>query len=235
MIFRTFQFDFAQLKLSVKQIGEVIGYNLGETSVIISDLISEALNETAGICTVKAEYTIFSQVSFYPDNRSALINNINFNINNIVYQQIKRSTKLAVFLCTAGHEIGMRSKSAMKEWDLLKGYLFDVIGTEIVEAATDLLQNELEREMELSGNKITNRYSPGYCGWDVAEQHKLFSLVPHSQCGIKLNQSALMDPIKSVSGFIGIGENVKFNPYTCSLCEMDDCIYRSKRNKIKIL
>jgi len=37
-----------------------------------------------------------------------------------------------------------------------------------------------------------------------------------------------MDPEKSVSGIIGIGENVRFNPYTCGMCDMKDCIYRKK-------
>ena len=38
-----------------------------------------------------------------------------------------------------------------------------------------------------------------------------------------------MDPVKSVSGFIGIGEHVKYNPYTCRLCDMKDCIYRRRQ------
>ncbi len=119
----------------------------------------------------------------------------------------------------------------MKEGDLLTGYIYDVIGSEIVESAADLMQNELEKTVISSGKKITNRYSPGYCGWDVTEQHKLFELVPSNFCGIRLTESALMDPIKSVSGIIGIGENVRFNPYTCNLCDNKNCIYGNAREK----
>jgi hypothetical protein len=93
------------------------------------------------------------------------------------------------------------------------------------------MQNELEKTMISCGKKITNRYSPGYCGWDVAEQHKLFRLVPGNFCGIRLTESALMDPIKSISGIIGIGENVKFNKYTCNLCDFKNCRYRNSREK----
>ena len=103
----------------------------------------------------------------------------------------------------------------MKDGDLLTGYVYDVIGSEVVEAAVDLMQDSLRKSMAAEGKKITNRYSPGYCGWDVAEQHKLFQLMPDNYCGIKLNDSALMNPEKSVSGFIGIGEHVRYNPYTC--------------------
>ena len=82
-----------------------------------------------------------------------------------------------------------------------------------------------------SAKRITNRYSPGYCGWQVAEQHKLFQLIPDNYCGIRLTESALMDPVKSVSGIIGIGENVKINPYTCRMCDMPDCVYRKVRDR----
>jgi len=231
---RTFQFDFSQLNISVGQIEKALGYHGDEKSAVISAMISDILNEASSLCSVKAEYTIFPDVTFSSSEKSIFISDISFNINNIVYQQTKRSTSVAVFLCTAGHRIGSESKKAMKAGDLLKGYLLDIIGTEIVESATDLMQNELEKEIIRSGKKITNRYSPGYCGWNVAEQHKLFRLIPENSCGIRLNESALMDPIKSVSGFIGIGENVKFNPYTCNFCDLKDCIYRSKRSKPEV-
>ncbi|MCK7517168.1 MAG: hypothetical protein MZV64_05325 [Ignavibacteriales bacterium] len=41
-----------------------------------------------------------------------------------------------------------------------------------------------------SGLKTTNRFSPGYCGWHVSEQHNLFRLVPDNYCGITLNDIA---------------------------------------------
>ncbi|MCX6255717.1 MAG: methionine synthase [Bacteroidia bacterium] len=233
MINKTFQFDFKDLKLRVSQIENVIGYKEGENRELVTGNIEEILKESQEISNIKAQYNIFHGVKFDNDPKSVEINNIKFHIKKIVFGQIKKSDSVAIFLCTAGEEIGIRSKKAMKERDLLKDYIYDVVGSEIVEAAADLMQNELEKTMASSGKKITNRYSPGYCGWDVAEQHKLFQLVPDNFCGIKLTQSALMDPIKSVSGFIGIGENVKINPYTCSLCELKDCIYRKHRGEAK--
>ncbi len=176
--------------------------------------------------------TVFPVAKFDETEKSVEINNLVFNLRKIVYGQIKKSDSIAVFLCTAGEETGIRSRRAMKNGDLLTGYIYDVIGSEIAEAAADLMQDNLREAMASEGKKITNRYSPGYCGWDVAEQHKLFQLMPDNYCGIQLNTSALMDPEKSVSGFIGIGEHVRYNQYTCGLCEMKDCIYRkTKSNK----
>ena len=228
-----FQFALSELNLNVSQIESVMGYKQGESQETISDLISEVLKETEAICNIKAEYRILSDIQFNDVEKTIEINHLVFQIKKIVYGLIKKSDSIAVFLCTAGEGIGIRSKKAMKEGDLLTGYIYDVIGSEIVESAADLMQNELEKTVISSGKKITNRYSPGYCGWDVAEQHKLFQLVSSNFCGIRLIESALMYPIKSVSGIIGIGENVKFNLYTCDLCKSKNCIYRNLRKKEK--
>jgi len=117
----------------------------------------------------------------------------------------------------------------MKDGDLLRGYVYDVIGSEVVENAADRMQEELRLTVAGEGLNITNRFSPGYCGWDVAEQHKLFSFFPENYCGITLTESALMNPVKSVSGLIGIGREVRYAPYQCHLCEDKNCIYRGRK------
>jgi hypothetical protein len=227
----TFKFDFKDLKLTVSQVENVLGYNEDGDREFVTGLIEEILEESKAIADIRAQYSIFNNIRFDKENRSVTIDNITFNIKNIVFGLMKKSDTLAVFLCTAGGEIGIRSRKAMMERDLLRGYIYDVVGSEIVEAAADLMQNELEMSAGSEGKKITNRYSPGYCGWDVAEQHKLFGLMQENFCGIRLTPSALMDPVKSVSGFIGIGKNVKSNPYTCQICDMNDCSYRKLREK----
>jgi Vitamin B12 dependent methionine synthase, activation domain len=229
---KTFQFDFNDLKLNSSQIESVIGYKEGEDREIVSSLIEEILTKSQEISNIKAQYKVFSNVQFDNDTKTVEINNLSFQIKKIVFGQIKKSDSVAIFLCTAGAEIGIRSRKAMQEKDLLKGYVYDVVGSEIVEAAADLMQNELEKIMISTGKKITNRYSPGYCGWDVVEQHKLFQLIPDNFCGIRLTESALMDPVKSVSGIIGIGEDVKRNPYYCNLCDLKDCINRKNKENI---
>jgi hypothetical protein len=231
MLNSTLKFYFTDLNLRANKIEKVLGYNEGDDRVFVIDLIEELLIESKKICSVKAQYSVFNDVSFDNDSRSVKIRDINFQIKKVVFGQIKKSDSVALFLCTAGDEIGIRSRKAMQERDFLKGYIYDVIGSEIVEAAADLMQESLEKAAASSGLKITNRYSPGYCGWDVVEQHKLFQLIPDNFCGIRLTESALMSPEKSISGIIGIGRDVNSNPYTCSICDMKDCIYRKVKER----
>jgi hypothetical protein len=222
----TFQFGFEDLNINASQIEDILGYQEGEDRELVTGLIKEILKESEKLCNIKAEYKICTGVVFNKSDKSIDINSINFEIKKIVYGQLKNSDSVAIFICTAGEEIGIRSKKSMKEGDLLKGYIYDVVGSVVVDAAADLMQSELKKSVTLEGKKITNRYNPGYCGWSVVEQHKLFQLVPENYCGVRLTHSALMDPVKSMSGIIGIGENVKMNPYTCRLCGLMDCTYR---------
>lgn len=233
MNYKTYQFDFKDLKIKASLIETVLGYKEGEDRGLVTALIEEILTECHEISNIEAEYRVFNDVGFDNETKSVTINNVRFQVKKIVFGQLKKSDSVALFLCTAGAEIGRRSKEAMHERDLLKGYIYDVVGSEIVEAASDLMQADLERNMLVTGKKITNRYSPGYCGWDVVEQHNLFALLPENFCNVKLTASALMDPVKSVSGIIGIGENVKSNPYTCNMCDLNDCVYRGVREKAK--
>ena len=234
MIYKTFQVPFSELNLTVPQIEKVIGYDEVQAEETISELISKSLKEAKEFSLVKSEYAVFTDVKFIDSTKSVEISGIVFNVGKIVYVQLKRSDSIAIFLCTAGEEIGIQSRTAMKKGNLLEGYIYDVIGSEIADLAADFMQKDLETVIASIGKKITNRYSPGYCRWDVSEQHKLFRLMPDNFCGIRLTPSALMDPVKSVSGFIGIGNDVRFNPYTCNLCEMKDCIYRKVRGADKM-
>ncbi|HPA87471.1 MAG TPA: vitamin B12 dependent-methionine synthase activation domain-containing protein [Bacteroidales bacterium] len=228
----TFQFSFQDLKLDVPQVERTMGYKSGESDEVLAELIGAALDEAEQVCHIKAELRIFRGVSFNGEDKTVRIEDEVFDLKKIVYSQIRKSEAVAVFLATAGDRLGIMSRQAMKEGDLLKGYVYDIIGSEVADGAAGIMQDELEKTIKAGGEKITNRYSPGYCGWNVAEQHKLFRLMPANFCGISLNDSALMSPEKSVSGFIGIGREVRFNDYTCGLCDMEDCIYRRIR-KVK--
>lgn len=229
MTHSTFRFQYKDLDTDLKQIEKVLGYGEGDDREIVNAIVEEILNEPELFCNIRAEYRIYDNIEFVNSNKSLNINDINFSINKIVFGQLKKADTLAVILSTAGEEIGKRTKKAMSEGDPLTGYIYDMVGSIVVDAAADKMQRELEEKILLAGKKITNLYSPGYCGWDVSEQHKLFRLVPDNFCGIRLTDSALMDPVKSISGIIGIGEHVRYNPYRCSLCDMKNCAYREDK------
>ncbi len=157
------------------------------------------------------------------------IENKQFECGAKIIRQLNKSEKLALFTCSVGYGPTEQYKMYWKNNEPLKAYFTDRLGSIAVEKAMDIFQDQLEKEMNDEKLFITNRYSPGYCGWSVKEQAKLFALLPDRPCGITLTPSSLMLPEKSISGVIGIGKEVRFSAYSCHLCELSTCVYRKKR------
>lgn len=230
MSYARFQYNFSDLGITVSRIESLLGYDENGEREFVQHMIEEALREAGELCNIRAEYRLYDEVSLNNIDKSLTINNIHFDIKEAAFSQLKKTESVAVFACTAGEGIGKKTRELMMEGDPLKGYIFDVAGSAVVDAAAGLMQDKLAESHVISGKKITNRYYPGYCGWSVEEQHKLFKLLPDNFCGIRLTDSALMDPVKSASGIIGIGEHVKYIRYTCSYCERTDCAYRNVKD-----
>jgi hypothetical protein len=226
---KIFEFDFRDLKPDIARMEKLLGYDHGDPEQTIRPLIEEILTDSENISGIKAEYRIFKEPAFSDKGKNICIGEITLSVGSVIFRQLKEAQFVALFLCTAGKELSSRSHEALKAGDPLRGYIYDLIGSEVTEAAADRIQNYLTDEMKSSGMNITNRYSPGYCGWDVSEQHKLFRLFPNNHCGIMLTPSALMDPVKSVSGIIGIGSKVRRAPYSCKICDVKNCIYRNRK------
>jgi len=225
--FTKYHLSYHDLTINLHDTAPMLGYENTLPDDIFA-IVKEVMAETADCFDICGGYQIFDQIAFVPEGRHIHITDIVFSPNRIVYHQMKHSEQIAVFVCTAGDGISHWSKQIMSS-DPLKGFIADILGSVVVETAIEAIQQKLSDEMQQAGLKITNRYSPGYCGWLTQEQHKLFSLLPKENCGISLTESALMLPIKSVSGFIGIGANVRFNPYTCQLCDAKSCVYRNRK------
>ena len=179
------------------------------------------------IFQIKGGYQVFDTLTFHQEMREIVIADVNFDVKKVVFNMLKRSSKIAVFVCTAGDKIHELSRQYMADGDMLKGYVYDLFGSLVVESAMDLVQQSLRLEMESEGYKTTNRYSPGYCGWTVDHQKKLFGLLNPDFSFVELSDSCLMQPIKSVSGIIGIGHDVKYNDYTCHICDSTNCLYKN--------
>jgi hypothetical protein len=225
--FNKYHFSYQELSVDLHQTAPLLGYSSNLPDDILA-MVKEVMEETAGLFDISGGYQLFDSIDFIEDEHQICMAGIDFSPYKTVYHQLKHSKQIAVFVCTAGDRIEQWSKQRMAG-DPFKGFIADILGSVVVETAMDVIQQKLRNEMKQASLNITNRYSPGYCGWPTHEQHKLFSLLPKDVCGIRLTTSALMLPIKSISGFIGIGANVHFNPYTCRQCDATQCVYRNRK------
>lgn len=154
------------------------------------------------------------------------VEGVSFAVGAQVAGYLKEASEAALFLCTAGALFSEEAHALNAAGDFLEAYIIDAIGSLTVERAMDRIHAALAGEQAPLGFKITNRYSPGYCNWPLLDQHQLFQFVGENPTGITLSPSALMHPIKSVSGIIGIGTHCRRRAYGCVICQNKTCIYR---------
>lgn len=221
-----YTFQFPELNIKAGKIEPLLGYGKEECPETFHSMISEMLATAEKYCSIEGGYVVYHGGAIDIPSLSLTVNNVCFYPGKIILVQLRKSEAFVFFNCTAGKGIEEWSKMLAANNDPLGAYISSVIGSVIVEMAMDKIQSLLKEEMERNNLGITNRYSPGYCGWSTGEQKQLFSMFPDNFCNIRLTGSMMMDPVKSVSGIIGVGKDVKYNPYICNLCNRENCIYK---------
>ena len=157
------------------------------------------------------------------------VQGVTFQSGKVIGRMLRNSESYAFFMVTAGPGPEQLVRILMEKGNYLEAYITDLAASVLVEAVAGLVEEEVRNLANNRGMKITNRYSPGYCLWELKEQHKLFGLFPEKCCGISLSDSSLMNPVKSASGIIGIGSRVEYREYTCEICDMKNCLFRKAR------
>jgi hypothetical protein len=131
-------------------------------------------------------------------------------------------------ICTVGEALERHVREIWEERELPLALMLDSVGSAAVESLAEYANDLLCQAAIPAGVKVTNRISPGYAGWDTAEQIALFALCPGGPIGVTLNESCVMTPGKSISFLVGVGPEVRVDHYftQCRRCWMRECAYR---------
>jgi hypothetical protein len=134
---------------------------------------------------------------------------------------------VAAAVCTIGDALERRVATLWGARELPLASMLDSVGSAAVESLAEYV-NDLLCGQGLPALRVTNRISPGYADWDVAEQPRLFRLCPGDAIGIALNAACVMTPGKSISLLVGAGRAARVDHYftQCARCWMRDCAYR---------
>ncbi len=125
--------------------------------------------------------------------------------------------RIFAYVATCGTELE-EIKPASR--DMIVAYCLDIIKQAALSAAITHLQEHLTAKFALGQ---TSQMNPGSLeDWPITEQFKLFELLGNVEeiVGVRLTDSCLMIPAKSVSGIIFPTE-VRFE--SCQLCQRPNC------------
>lgn len=216
--------DFDAIELQMDEIYRNLGYGSAMPDEITLQTLYDIVELARKICRPSAQF------AFYPlqiNENKLLIGDVEMNTGKIISSYLTKSTEMAVFVATAGIEFDDYLHEIKKEGDIYMEFLADAVGSEIAEATVRHVSAEVQKLASAKSMYTTLSYSPGYCGWHVREQPKVFSLLKPDTCGITLNDSCLMHPVKSVSGIIGLSTFPELQvPYSCEICGLQTCYKR---------
>ena len=208
--------SFEELGITAADVYEQMGYHDAQPD-------KATQQETAMILKEVSQW-LRPQFSYFVVNKQP-----DFEMGNIILRQLRGSEAFALFICTSGLEFEAYQQRLKEQGDMVRVFIADALGSVIAEKCADQMEKALQESIDKLGWMHTNRFSPGYCGWHVSQQQLLFPLFQGHTCGVKLTDSSLMVPIKSVSGIIGLGEKVRKLEYTCGLCDFKQCYKRKKK------
>lgn len=217
MIERAFQ--ISPEELPEKEVWFAMGYRNSVPDQRIRDMVRKIRDDLVPEATLRYIYQVVEAEKL--SSRQVRFSEKIFNPEGIICSYLNGMTHALLFIGTAGWEYDKAKEALKVDDDIVADFIADSIGTVLAEMTVRRI------EKDFNGNQtISMPYSPGYCNWDIREQHLLFSLFPEKPCGVILTDSSLMTPEKSVSGFFALGENLQRQPYHCEICKNTRCYKR---------
>jgi hypothetical protein len=200
----------------------------------IEDICTKALgllNETAATVAVTSGISVqeFAEVFEGEGQNEA---------DTPVGEIFEQADSLLLFAVTIGKETSSRIDTLFQTNDFALGCMLDAAASAAADKAAAFVEQRFARSLADSGWSLESgaalRYSPGYCGWNISGQKRLFEYLKPEQIGVSLRPSYLMEPLKSVSGVVLAGprEMHEFDPSfpSCATCETYSC-----RDRIRAL
>ena len=145
-----------------------------------------------------------------------------------------RAGRLALFVVTLGEEVSGEIARLFESRDFALGYVLDGLASESADRTAGLAARRYLDSLIALGEAREDwaalNYSPGYCGWHISGQRRLFDRLKPEEIRVRLNESFLMRPLKSVSGVIAAGGK-EIHDFSdtfefCSECEGHGCRQR---------
>ena len=146
--------------------------------------------------------------------------------------------RLALFSVTLGPALSEKIARLFGANEPALAYMLDAIASRQADRAAELLGRgyleSLREEGKVAPGAALLPYSPGYCGWHITGQRALFRGLEPERIGITLNQSCLMQPLKSVSGVFVVGPP-ELHDFDNEFDFCDDCATKDCRARIASL
>jgi len=137
---------------------------------------------------------------------------------------------IVLALATIDGRVEQKAREFMEAGRSATALAVDAIGTVAVEQVSNFLEREIRSAAADHDWKVSRRYAPGYCGWNLTAQRDIFRCLPET-LGVELSEGCLMLPEKSLSFVCLLSRNGDFNASAiadCKACREQACPFRKE-------
>jgi len=136
--------------------------------------------------------------------------------------------EVALAVCTIGPALEERMTELFSE-EPMRAMALDGAGVAALGKISDAAIRRIRRVAKERGLGSGMRAQPGQEGWSIWQQKALFERLPADSIGVRLTESCLMIPRKSVSFVIGMGPDMRPDAVACDFCsKRHRCQWRVK-------
>lgn len=141
--------------------------------------------------------------------------------SHLVVTHLARAEQIAVAICTIGPHLEAEASRAFSEGQGALGLLYDSAGSLAVSHVARQVVQHVQGLAASRGQKASFPISPGSADCTLQDQNVIFDLLPAQRIGVRLTDSCLMVPLKSVSLIIGLGHDLPtaHEMVQCSFCD----------------
>lgn len=138
-----------------------------------------------------------------------------------VERLLRGCVEVVLFAVTAGSAIEAEVSRLMEEGEMAEAVMLDSIASEVAEGCAIYLNKLVRSDAHRRSLHLTPRFSPGFGDWPLERQRDLFVALDPSHIGIKLTESCVMIPRKSISALLGLGpiDAIRTGASPCRECK----------------
>ena len=115
------------------------------------------------------------------------------------------------------HVLTIQSEQRHEDWQSFVSYCFY---NTLIQSSSELLRDQILSDLDLAGDRLTQRYAPGYCGWPLEDQARILKLLDPRAIGIILDNSMSLHPTHTITGVYGVRQKSaireKMPCYSCT-------------------
>jgi len=148
---------------------------------------------------------------------------------SLVARAMAGADHLNIALCTIGSNLETRVEEMMKENPVMAVTL-DGAGIAAIRKVAQAVEDAISVEACNLDLELGMRAQPGQEGWPIEQQREVFSVLPGQEIGVRLTESCLMIPRKSVSFVIPRGKDLNSAVAPCDFCsKRERCEWRKDK------